>query len=146
MAQGTIKTSTKAKAPKATHSKKQASKVGKRGTKPSIDKVHRKFTAGLTAKTEALLGERAGHLELIGKGKKGKDKKATLGKGGSKKPFAKERPDVSHRMISYALDIPILTRIQPASFLCSQQRLDVSKSDRIPNLDPSEAVRDLLVQ
>jgi hypothetical protein len=46
--------------------------------------MHKKFTAGLTAKTEALLGERAGHLELIGKGKKGKDKKATI-KGGSKK-------------------------------------------------------------
>ncbi|KAG6040013.1 hypothetical protein E4U41_001675 [Claviceps citrina] len=85
MAQGTIKPSLKTKPPKATHSKKQASKVAKRGTKPSIDKVHRKFTAGLTAKTEALLGERAGHLELIGTGKKGKDKKATLGKGGSKK-------------------------------------------------------------
>lgn len=88
MAQGTIKPSTKAKPVKATHSKKQASKVGKKKTtttKASIDKAHRKFTAGLTAKTEALLGERAGHLELIGKGKKGKDKKATISKGGSKK-------------------------------------------------------------
>ncbi|GAB0135096.1 hypothetical protein EsDP_00003446 [Epichloe bromicola] len=85
MAQGTIKQSAKAKAPKTTHSKKQAAKVGKRGTKPSLDRVHKKFTSGLTAKTEALLGERAGHLELIGKGKKGRDKRATLGKGGSKK-------------------------------------------------------------
>ncbi|KAG5952016.1 hypothetical protein E4U53_001788 [Claviceps sorghi] len=83
MAQGAIKPSTKTKAPKPTHSKKQASKVAKRG-KTTVDKVHRKFTAGLTAKTEALLGERAGHLELIGEGKKG-GRKATLGKGGSKK-------------------------------------------------------------
>lgn len=85
MAQGAIKQSAKAKAAKATHSKKQASKVGKKKTKPSVDKAHKKFTAGLTAKTEALLGERAGHLELIGKGNKGKDKKATISKGGSKK-------------------------------------------------------------
>lgn len=85
MAQGTIKQSTKAKAPKATHSKKQAAKVNKpKHTKTSLEKMHKKFTAGLTAKTEALLGERAGHLELIGKGKKGKDKKVSI-KGGSKK-------------------------------------------------------------
>ncbi|KAG5926048.1 hypothetical protein E4U42_003711 [Claviceps africana] len=84
MAQGTIKPSTKTKTAKPTHSKRQAAKVAKRG-KTTVDKVHRKFTAGLTAKTEALLGERAGHLELIGKGKKGVDKRATLGKGGSKK-------------------------------------------------------------
>ena len=86
MAQGAIKASSKAKAPKAVHSKKQASKVGKqkpKTTKKSIDKVQRKFTSGLTAKTEALLGERAGHLELIGKGNKG-SKKITH-KGGSKK-------------------------------------------------------------
>ncbi|QPH04916.1 hypothetical protein C2857_002305 [Epichloe festucae Fl1] len=55
MAQGTIKQCAKAKAPKTTHSKKQAAKVGKRGTKPSLDRVHKKFTSGLTAKTEALL-------------------------------------------------------------------------------------------
>lgn len=37
-------------------------------------KMNKKFTAGLTAKTEAMLGSRAGHLELLGQGKKkGKD-------------------------------------------------------------------------
>lgn len=89
MAQGAIKKSTKPAAAKATHSKKQASKVtkasnaGKKsGGKNSINKAHRKFTSGMAAQTEALLGERAGHLELIGKGKKAK--KAT-NKGGSKK-------------------------------------------------------------
>lgn len=79
--------SAKAKPSKAVHSKRQASKVQKSGSKASKDnKAHKKmFTSGLTAKTEALLGERAGHLELIGKGKKGlKDKKVT-NKGGTKK-------------------------------------------------------------
>lgn len=85
MAQGAIKQSARPKPAKATHSKKQAAKVAKpkKSNKGSVDKAHRKFTAGLTAKTEALLGERAGHLELIGKGKKA-DKKASV-KGGSKK-------------------------------------------------------------
>ncbi|KAM4065490.1 hypothetical protein HRG_004205 [Hirsutella rhossiliensis] len=84
MVQGAVKLSSRTKAAKPTHSKKQASKVAKpKKTKGSIDKVHKKFTSGLTAKTEALLGERAGHLELIGKGKKA-DKKASV-KGGSKK-------------------------------------------------------------
>lgn len=85
MAQGTIKPSSKAAAPKAVHSKRQASKVTKpKKTKASVDKTHKKFTSGMVAKTEALLGERAGHLELIGKGNKGKSKKLTH-KGGSKK-------------------------------------------------------------
>lgn len=82
MAQGTIKTSKKNKPPKATHSKKQASRVTKQPGK-STDKL-KQFTAGLTAKTEALLGERAGHLELIG-GKGGKKALRKGSKGGSKK-------------------------------------------------------------
>lgn len=84
MVQGSIKPSARTKVAKPTHSKKQAAKVAKpKKTKANMDKVHKKFTSGLTAKTEALLGERAGHLELIGKGKKA-DKKVTV-KGGSKK-------------------------------------------------------------
>ncbi|PHH83191.1 hypothetical protein CDD83_3038 [Cordyceps sp. RAO-2017] len=84
MVQGTIKPSSRGKPTKVTHSKRQASKVTKpKKSKASVDKAHKKFSAGLTAKTEALLGERAGHLELIGKGKKA-DKKVTI-KGGSKK-------------------------------------------------------------
>lgn len=82
MAQGNIKMTGKAKASKVVHSKRQASKITKAGSKQAKDKINKKFTSGLTAKTEALLGERAGHLELIGKGKKGK--KLTH-KGGSKK-------------------------------------------------------------
>lgn len=82
MAQGNVKVSGKPKAAKAVHSKRQASKITKAGSKAAKDKTNKKFTSGLTAKTEALLGERAGHLELIGKGKKGK--KLTQ-KGGSKK-------------------------------------------------------------
>ena len=86
MAQGTVKQSTKAPVPKATHSKRQAAKVSKpKKSKVSGDKVLRKFTSGMTAQTEAILGERAGHLELIGKGKKGKTDKKTSFKGGSKK-------------------------------------------------------------
>ncbi|KAJ6443302.1 interferon-induced GTP-binding protein Mx2 [Purpureocillium lavendulum] len=85
MAQGTVKQSARAKAPKAVHSKRQASKVAKpKKNKAGIDKAHKKFTSGLTAKTEALLGERAGHLELLGGKTKRTDKKATT-KAGSKK-------------------------------------------------------------
>ncbi|KAM0458924.1 hypothetical protein ACHAPV_004491 [Trichoderma viride] len=84
MAQGSIKISGKAAAPKAIHSKRQASKVTKpKKSKPSVDKLLKKFTSGMAAKTEALLGERAGHLELIGPGKKGSKKLSQ--KGGSKK-------------------------------------------------------------
>lgn len=83
MAQGTIKKSTKAAAPKAVHSKRQASKVTKPKKGKSADKLLKKFTSGMVAKTEALLGERAGHLEMIGPGKKG-SKKLTQ-RGGSKK-------------------------------------------------------------
>ncbi|KAM0256298.1 hypothetical protein ACHAQJ_005063 [Trichoderma viride] len=84
MAQGTVKKSGKAAAPKAIHSKRQASKVVKpKNSKTSADKMLKKFTSGMVAKTEALLGERAGHLELIGPGKKGNKKLSQ--KGGSKK-------------------------------------------------------------
>lgn len=84
MAQGAIKNIGRATPAKATHSKRQASKVVKPKKKVNVDKAHKKFTSGMAARTEAMLGERAGHLEIIGKGKKGKDKKATF-KGGSKK-------------------------------------------------------------
>lgn len=91
MAQGTVKKPAARRAPtKQAHSKKQASRISKTGTKSKSkggssgsDKAHRKFTAGMAAKTEALLGERAGHLELIGKGKKAEKKEGK--KGGSKK-------------------------------------------------------------
>ncbi|ATY65348.1 family UPF0390 [Cordyceps militaris] len=72
----------KPKAAKVVHTKRQASKITKAGNKQAKDTLNKKFTSGLIGKTEAMLGERAGHLELIGKGKKGK--KLTV-KGGSKR-------------------------------------------------------------
>ncbi|CAI4212443.1 unnamed protein product [Parascedosporium putredinis] len=87
MAQGSIKMKARpAKAPtKKTHSKKQQS----RGGGGAISKPQRpndqKFTSGLVGRTEQLLGERAGHLELIGKGKKTEASDKIGGKGGSKK-------------------------------------------------------------
>ena len=86
MAQGAFKAKAKSTAPKQVHSKRQASKVSKNNKKSttSAEKIQKKFNAGLTARTEALLGERAGHLELIGTKKKGA-KKGLQTKGGSKK-------------------------------------------------------------
>ncbi|KAF6516592.1 hypothetical protein HZS61_003795 [Fusarium oxysporum f. sp. conglutinans] len=56
MAQGTVKKLGRATPAKITHSKRQASKVHKpKKTKASVDKVHKKFTSGMTARTEALL-------------------------------------------------------------------------------------------
>ncbi|KAH7003356.1 hypothetical protein EDB82DRAFT_531790 [Fusarium venenatum] len=90
MAQGTVKNLGRVAPAKIVHSKRQASKVHKpKQTKKNVDKVHRKFTSGMTAQTEKLLSERAGHLELLGQKKKKeenkkKDKRTTT-KGGSKK-------------------------------------------------------------
>ena len=96
MAQGAVKNATsRPTAGKAIHSKKQASRVGKQpkkgkaagavsGGNAASEKMRRKLTAGMAARTEAMLGERVGHLELIGgKGKKGAKREAK--KGGSKK-------------------------------------------------------------
>lgn len=52
--------------------------------KTSAARLQKKLSSGLIAKTEKLLGERAGHLELIGKGRKGVDKSEKQ-KGGSRK-------------------------------------------------------------
>lgn len=75
--------------PKAANARRQANKVSKKPQKAKVrtsaDKMQKKFAAGLLAKTEKMLGERAGHLELIGKGKKGKEKKGVSEKGGSRK-------------------------------------------------------------
>ena len=54
-------------------SKKQSGgimKPQKAKSKSAADKSVRKYTAGMVAKTEQMLGARAGHLELIGKGRK----------------------------------------------------------------------------
>ncbi|KAI2620331.1 hypothetical protein GGS26DRAFT_310394 [Hypomontagnella submonticulosa] len=69
---------------------KKGARVAKSKKSSTADKLQRKFSAGLVAKTEKLLGERAGHLELIGKGRaKGKNgkegKEGEKSKGGSRK-------------------------------------------------------------
>lgn len=80
MAQGEIKQKAKP-APAAKHKQKGAKVKKPKTTK--ADKLQKKYTAGMVGMTEKLLGERAGHLELIGKGKKAK--KDDKHKGGSRK-------------------------------------------------------------
>ena len=58
---------------KQAHSKKSSSgimKPKKQRAKTTADKLTKKYTGGMVAKTEIMLGARAGHLELIGKGRK----------------------------------------------------------------------------
>ncbi|KAF7559559.1 hypothetical protein G7046_g4592 [Stylonectria norvegica] len=84
MAQGTLKNIGRKPTAKVAHSKRQISKVAKvKNNKLGVDKQHRKFTAGMAAKTEALLSERVGHLEILGG--KGKKTKKVAKSGGSKK-------------------------------------------------------------
>lgn len=80
MAQGAIKQKVKATLAKPKPTK--GAKV-KKPKSTKADKLQKKFTAGLVSKTEKLLGERAGHLELIGKGKKAA--KEEKHKGGTRK-------------------------------------------------------------
>lgn len=76
MAQGTIKTKP-LKTTKPSHSTKGGvTKKGARTIAPKKanlvkqQKMAKKLSAGLTAKTEQMLGERVGHLELLEAGKK----------------------------------------------------------------------------
>ncbi|KAI1177151.1 hypothetical protein F4777DRAFT_577205 [Nemania sp. FL0916] len=99
MAQGAVKKTSKATSTSTSRANKpQPPKKGARITKAkkgkgssAADKLQRRLAAGITAKTERLLGERAGHLELIGPGKKarmnkdGKGKDEGKAKGGSRK-------------------------------------------------------------
>ena len=82
MAQGPIKS-------KPTPKPAKKSKVAKKGRTKAKgiqgSKATRKFTAALVGRTEQLLGERAGHLELVGKGKKTESADRVSGKGGTKK-------------------------------------------------------------
>lgn len=80
MAQGEIK---KKAAPASTKAKPMKGQKVKKPKSTKADKLQKKYTSGMVTKTEALLGERAGHLELIGKGKKAK--KDEKHKGGSRK-------------------------------------------------------------
>jgi len=87
MAQGAIKKSSVRPAVSATAGgrnkpqQRRSANVAKSKRTTSADKLQKKYAAGLTSRTEKLLGERAGHLELIGKGKKAKLEK---GKDGAK--------------------------------------------------------------
>ncbi|KAK0668980.1 hypothetical protein QBC41DRAFT_320676 [Cercophora samala] len=92
MAQGAIKKAPKAN-PGLTKAKgsgggaKKVNKPQKAKNNTGADKQKKKFTSGMVAKTELMLGARAGHLELIGKGrdKTKKGPASTENKGGSRK-------------------------------------------------------------
>jgi len=88
MAQGQIK-----KPSKQSSSRPSSSGVTKKGSRTITPKkakllrqakINKKYTAGLTAKTEAMLGERAGHLEMLGQGRK-KGAAAEKSKSGGEK-------------------------------------------------------------
>ncbi|KAM0808667.1 hypothetical protein AB5N19_09010 [Seiridium cardinale] len=71
MAQGAVKPkgfSAKVAKPSTGKTKKGA-RVAKPKKATSADKITKKYSAGLVHKTEKLLGERAGHLEMVGKGR-----------------------------------------------------------------------------
>lgn len=92
MAQGLIK---KSSVSTKSAARSNSSGVTKKylGTKKSSNpklikaaKINKKFTSGLTAQTERMLGEKAGHTEMIGKSKKkGSDGTTTHGKKGGEK-------------------------------------------------------------
>lgn len=93
MAQGAIKKTPKSNPGKASSNKGGVSKAKQqpkrtKSSAASADKMQKKFSTGLVAKTEKLLAERAGHLELLGRTSKGKGAKGADGKkqkGGSRK-------------------------------------------------------------
>ncbi|KAK4195166.1 hypothetical protein QBC40DRAFT_186487 [Triangularia verruculosa] len=92
MAQGAIKKAAKpnpglTKAKGSGGGAKKVNKPQKAKSKTSADKQRKRYTAGMTAKTELMLGARAGHLELIGKGRDKTKKGGVAGevKGGSRK-------------------------------------------------------------
>ena len=93
MVQGAIKSrAPKAPAAKSNHSSKAGfTKKGARTIGPKKSnlikqkKITKKFSAGLTAKTEKMLGEKVGHLELLGQGKKSKENGKQLLRGKLKK-------------------------------------------------------------
>lgn len=92
MAQGQIKKSSAAtkSAARSTNAgvtkKHLGTKKPKNAKMIKAAKINKKFTSGLTAQTERMLGEKAGHLEMIGKGrKKGGEGPGTHGKKGGEK-------------------------------------------------------------
>lgn len=86
MAQGAVKKTAKPIAGKASKTQKKSGVLKQKRAKTSADKLQKKYSAGLVAKTEKLLGQRAGHLELLGKSKKGEKTTDTKNqKGGTRK-------------------------------------------------------------
>lgn len=66
-------------------------KKSKKSSLIKAAKINKKFTSGLIGQTERMLGERAGHLELIGKGRKKSDTAQPVhGKKGGEKRTAKK--------------------------------------------------------
>lgn len=80
MPQGAFK---KAATPKGPKPNVRHAAVAKKKSKTSSDRLSKKLTAGMVVKTEKLLGQRVGHLELIGTGKR--DKTIVKKAGGTKK-------------------------------------------------------------
>lgn len=95
MAQGQIKkAAASAKSQTRTNAGVTKKGLGNKNPKKSklikAQKINKKFTSGLTAQTEKMLGERAGHLEMIGKGRnKSGEGKGTHGKKGGEKRTGK---------------------------------------------------------
>lgn len=86
MTQGSVKKTAPPNPSKSRHRSKKPSKVTKpKKAKTAADKLQKKYTAGVATQMEKMLGERAGHLELIGKGKKGKENGKAKQKGGTRK-------------------------------------------------------------
>ncbi|KAK4929825.1 hypothetical protein LTR66_016137 [Elasticomyces elasticus] len=86
MPQGLAKKASAKSAPKPTGVTKKYQSI-KPSHKPKLikaAKINKKFTSGLTGQTERMLGEKAGHLEMIGKGKKEKSTSGHGKKGGEK--------------------------------------------------------------
>ena len=88
MAQGPIKAKTAAakqakKGKPATRSK--VSKKGQMAGGIEGSRIAKKYSASMAGRTEQLLGERAGHVELIGKGKKTPQAEKVGVKGGTRR-------------------------------------------------------------
>lgn len=91
MAQGSVKSASR---PAPTGKPKTNVRKTNKVNKPqkakatcAADKMQKKLTAGMAARTEKMLGQRVGHLELIGKGKRAEknEKDKEKFKGGSRK-------------------------------------------------------------
>lgn len=90
MAQGPLKSSKASSKPKAKPSSKGITRKGTQNLAPKKSaalkrqkKLTHKFSSGMAEKTERMLGEKAGHLEMLGGGGKKAGKGKSI-KGGRK--------------------------------------------------------------